>query len=139
EAQRSFKTAITGQQHYCHYPARTLPMSSPNNRNTEKPRLSEQEKKNNHIASEQKRRQAIRDGFDRLASIVPGMEGQGRSEAVVLEATLPLMREKIEERQQIIHDAQAKGVDTTGWELTKETVQACQEQPNRIRDETAYE
>ncbi|KAG9714418.1 hypothetical protein KCU73_g16218, partial [Aureobasidium melanogenum] len=44
----------------------------------DKPRLTEQEKKNNHIASEQKRRQAIREGFDRLAEIVPGMSGQGR-------------------------------------------------------------
>ena len=35
----------------------------------DKPRLTEQEKKNNHIASEQKRRQAIREGFDRLAEI----------------------------------------------------------------------
>lgn len=50
----------------------------------ERPRLSEQEKKNNHIASEQKRRMAIREGFDRLTEIVPGLEGQGRSENIVL-------------------------------------------------------
>ena len=50
----------------------------------EKQRLTEQEKKNNHIASEQKRRLAIREGFDRLADIVPGLEGQGRSESIVL-------------------------------------------------------
>lgn len=50
----------------------------------ERPRLSEQEKKNNHIASEQKRRMAIREGFDRLTEIVPGLEGQGRSESIVL-------------------------------------------------------
>lgn len=50
----------------------------------EKTRLTEQEKKNNHIASEQKRRLAIREGFDRLTEIVPGLEGQGRSESIVL-------------------------------------------------------
>jgi heteromeric Ino2p/Ino4p transcription factor len=50
----------------------------------ERPRLTEQEKKNNHIASEQKRREAIRQGFDRLTEIVPGLEGQGRSESIVL-------------------------------------------------------
>ncbi|KAK8208351.1 hypothetical protein IWZ00DRAFT_427162, partial [Phyllosticta capitalensis] len=60
----------------------------------DKPRLTEEEKKNNHIASEQKRRQAIRQGFDKLASIVPGMEGQGRSEAIVLDATVKMLREQ---------------------------------------------
>ncbi|KAF8477356.1 hypothetical protein BDZ91DRAFT_638645, partial [Kalaharituber pfeilii] len=47
-------------------------------------RLTEQEKKNNHIASEQKRRNAIREGFDRLTELIPGCEGQGRSEGMVL-------------------------------------------------------
>ncbi|KAF2808261.1 uncharacterized protein BDZ99DRAFT_358172, partial [Mytilinidion resinicola] len=84
---------------------------------SEKPRLTEQEKKNNHIASEQKRRQAIRDGFDRLASIVPGMEGQGRSEAVVLEATIKFMRSKISERKALVEAAKEAGIDTTTWEL----------------------
>jgi heteromeric Ino2p/Ino4p transcription factor len=51
----------------------------------ERPRLTESEKKTNHIASEQKRRMAIREGFDRLTEIVPGLEGMGRSESVVLQ------------------------------------------------------
>lgn len=55
-----------------------------NGGNNDRPRLTDAEKKQNHIISEQKRRQAIRQGFDRLASLVPGMEGQGRSEALVL-------------------------------------------------------
>ncbi|CAO2658103.1 Nn.00g073630.m01.CDS01 [Neocucurbitaria sp. VM-36] len=103
---------------------------SPTNAN-DRPRLSEAQKKENHIRSEQKRREAIREGFDRLASIVPGMEGQGRSEAVVLEATIKYMREKIVERQKIIADAQAQGIDTTGWELPKETLEACEAQLKR--------
>ncbi|EKG18201.1 hypothetical protein MPH_04590 [Macrophomina phaseolina MS6] len=77
----------------------------------EKPRLTEEEKKNNHIASEQKRRQAIRQGFDRLASIVPGMEGQGRSEAIVLDATVKYMREQYAEQQRLVDAARAKGID----------------------------
>ncbi|OCK77333.1 hypothetical protein K432DRAFT_384787 [Lepidopterella palustris CBS 459.81] len=92
-------------------------MSSPSRTTTEKPRLTDQEKKNNHIASEQKRRQAIRDGFDRLANIVPGMEGMGRSEAVVLEATIKYMKEQISERKRIIETAREMGIDTTGWKL----------------------
>lgn len=80
----------------------------------EKPRLTEQEKKNNHIASEQKRRQAIRDGFDRLANIVPGMEGQGRSENLVLQATIEHMKAQLIEYHQLVADAKAAGVDTSG-------------------------
>lgn len=101
-------------------------MSSPKNGSTEKPRLTEQEKKNNHIASEQKRRQAIRDGFDRLASIVPGMEGQGRSEAVVLQATIDYMKDQIEERRRLLALAKAAGIDTTGYELDETTVNGAQ-------------
>ena len=89
-------------------------MSSPNK---EKPRLTEQEKKNNHIASEQKRRQAIRDGFDRLASIVPGMEGQGRSENLVLQATLDYMKVEVDRYHQLLAQAKAEGIDTTPFEI----------------------
>lgn len=109
---------------------------SPTNAN-DRPRLTEAQKKENHIRSEQKRREAIREGFDRLASIVPGMEGQGRSEAVVLEATIKYMREKIVERQEIMADAQAQGIDTSAWDLPKETLDACNAQLQRTRDEEA--
>ncbi|KAF2093514.1 hypothetical protein NA57DRAFT_81445 [Rhizodiscina lignyota] len=95
-------------------------MSSP--KGAEKPRLTEKEKKNNHIASEQKRRQAIREGFDRLATIVPGMEGQGRSEAVVLQATLEYMRAQIEERKKLLEQARMQGLDTSGLDLDEETM-----------------
>lgn len=109
---------------------------SPTNAN-DRPRLTEAQKKENHIRSEQKRREAIREGFDRLASIVPGMEGQGRSEAVVLEATIKYMREKIVERQKIMADAQAQDIDTSAWDLPKETLDACNAQLQRTRDEEA--
>lgn len=97
---------------------------------SERPRLSEQEKKNNHIASEQKRRMAIREGFDRLTEIVPGLEGQGRSESIVLKKCLSTfqpkrqeihtngiliavdhMRDVLNERQQLIQRIQALGGD----------------------------
>lgn len=89
-------------------------MSSPAK---DKPRLTEQEKKNNHIASEQKRRQAIREGFDRLASIVPGMEGQGRSENLVLQSTLDYMRNQIAAYHQLKREAEAAGVDVSDIEI----------------------
>ncbi len=108
--------------------------SSNGNPESEKPRLSEHEKKANHIASgtsllypaylhsrlthfeqtvskakltvstiktEQKRRQAIREGFDRLTELVPGLEGQGRSESVVLKKTVDYMRAQLAERRRL--------------------------------------
>jgi heteromeric Ino2p/Ino4p transcription factor len=104
----------------------------------DRPRLTEAQKKENHIRSEQKRREAIREGFDRLASIVPGLEGQGRSEAVVLGGAIKLMREKIVERERVIAEAKARGVDTTGWELDKETMAACARQMERTLKEEQH-
>lgn len=96
------------------------PQSSPTNNNgdgnggsangdKDKPRLTEQEKKNNHIASEQKRRAAIREGFDRLTELVPGLEGQGRSESVVLKKTVEFMRLQLQERRELIAEIERVG------------------------------
>ena len=51
---------------------------------------------------EQKRRQAIREGFDRLTELVPGLEGQGRSESVVLKKTVDYMRAQLDERRKLV-------------------------------------
>ncbi|KFY20910.1 hypothetical protein V491_03322 [Pseudogymnoascus sp. VKM F-3775] len=115
----------------------------------DKPRLSEHEKKANHIASgecclfllaeavagaipfapssrapvafnfrdattdtrllEQKRRQAIREGFDRLTELVPGLEGQGRSESIVLNKTVLYMRQQLREREQLVERIEQLG------------------------------
>lgn len=75
----------------------------------EKPRLTEQEKKNNHIASEQKRRAAIREGFDRLTELVPGLEGQGRSESIVLRKTVDFIHLQLRERQELIAEIERRG------------------------------
>ena len=83
---------------------------------TEKPRLSEAEKKNNHIVSEQKRRQAIREGFDRLAAIVPGMQGQGRSEAVVLQATVDYIKAQMAKKEELRKQAHKKGIRDSEFE-----------------------
>ncbi len=60
---------------------------------------------------EQKRRQAIREGFDRLTELVPGLEGQGRSEGLVLKRTVEYMREQISERQEMIQRIEQSGGD----------------------------
>ncbi|KAF7171872.1 hypothetical protein CNMCM5623_004177 [Aspergillus felis] len=75
----------------------------------DKPRLTEQEKKSNHIASEQKRRAAIREGFDRLTELVPGLEGQGRSESIVLRKTVDFIHMKLQERQELIAEIENRG------------------------------
>ncbi|KAH8197417.1 hypothetical protein TruAng_008394 [Truncatella angustata] len=75
----------------------------------EKTRLTEEEKKQNHIASEQKRRQAIRDGFDKLCELVPGLDGQGRSEGLVLSRTVEYMREQLEVRRRLVQEREARG------------------------------
>lgn len=47
--------------------------------------LTEAEKKANHIASEQKRRQNIRLGFEQLIEVVPSLSQGNRSEALILQ------------------------------------------------------
>lgn len=76
----------------------------------ERPRLTDGEKKANHIASEQKRRHAIREGFDRLSNIVPGLDGQARSEGVVLHGTVDYVKQLMLERRTMIQALEAKGV-----------------------------
>lgn len=61
------------------------------------------------MAAEQKRRQAIREGFDRMTELVPGLEGQGRSEGLVLQRTVEFMKQQIEERQRLIREIEARG------------------------------
>ncbi|KAF2211751.1 hypothetical protein CERZMDRAFT_11682, partial [Cercospora zeae-maydis SCOH1-5] len=80
--------------------------------NSAKSRLTEEQKKRNHIESEKKRREAIRNGFDRLSTIVPGMQGQARSEAIVLAATVDHMRAMLKQKEQIYAAAMAKGWST---------------------------
>lgn len=87
------------------------------NNSLDKPRLTDQEKKNNHIASEQKRRQAIREGFDEIADIVPGLKGQGRSEALVLEGATAHIRKLLAERHNLILEAHDNEMDCGAWEL----------------------
>lgn len=84
--------------------------NSPRSPNTPaKQRLTDEQKKKHHIESEKKRREAIRSGFDRLCGIVPGTEGLGRSEAVVLQSTVQYMKEQIAEKERLTHVAMHQG------------------------------
>ncbi|PTB37518.1 hypothetical protein M441DRAFT_29883 [Trichoderma asperellum CBS 433.97] len=61
--------------------------------------------------AKQKRRQAIREGFDRLTELVPGLQGQGRSEGLVLKRTVDYMREQLVQRQALIDRVEQAGGD----------------------------
>jgi septum formation protein len=61
---------------------------------------------------EQKRRQAIREGFDKLTDVVPGLQkNQGRSEAIVLDKTIEHLKYLREERRRLLEQAQAQGIN----------------------------
>jgi heteromeric Ino2p/Ino4p transcription factor len=61
-------------------------------------------------SQEQKRRQAIREGFDRLTEVVPGLgKNQGRSEAIVLDKTIDYLRELLDERRMLIEQVKLHG------------------------------
>lgn len=80
-----------------------------NSQPEEKSRLTEVEKRNNHVASEKKRREAIRLAFDRLTTLVPGLEGQGRSEGVVLQRTAEFLHEQLSENQRLADELEMRG------------------------------
>ncbi|ORX67451.1 hypothetical protein DL89DRAFT_44839 [Linderina pennispora] len=61
--------------------------------------LTEEEKKANHIASEQKRRQNIRAGYDQLIQIVPTLTPSQRSEALILQKTVEYIKYLLMERE----------------------------------------
>ncbi|KAL2291037.1 hypothetical protein FJTKL_13737 [Diaporthe vaccinii] len=90
-------------------PDKSSPPRDGANGQDEKPRLTEEQKRQNHISSEQKRRQAIRDGFDKMASIVPGLEGQGRSEGHVLNVSVQFILEQVQERRRLVEQIEARG------------------------------
>ncbi|KAI8343154.1 hypothetical protein BC941DRAFT_465317 [Chlamydoabsidia padenii] len=72
--------------------------------------LTDAEKKANHIASEQKRRQNIRLGFDQLIEIVPALNSGNRSEALILQKSVDHIKQLISVKNDLkdqIRDLQA--------------------------------
>jgi hypothetical protein len=92
--------------------------SGDSNPQSPKPHLSEEQKKANHIASEKKRRTNIREQYDKLAEMTPGMEGQGRSEGRVLEEVVKHGKNLQQEREQLIEEIEKRG-GAVGDEMKK--------------------
>ncbi|BFZ55538.1 Transcription factor [Savitreella phatthalungensis] len=64
--------------------------------------LTPEEKKQNHILSEKKRREGIRNGFVTLTELVPGLTpAKSKSEALVLRATIDYLDVLHDERQKL--------------------------------------
>jgi heteromeric Ino2p/Ino4p transcription factor len=45
-----------------------------------------------------------------LTELVPGLEGQGRSEGIVLSKTVEYVKEQIEERKRLVKELDERGV-----------------------------
>lgn len=91
--------------------------SKKSTKTSERPHLTESEKKNNHITSEQKRRQNIRTGYDRLSETVPKLEGLARSEAYVLQETVSFGRALVTRRLELIRMLKERGLEVKPeWE-----------------------
>ncbi|GAA5806251.1 hypothetical protein HPULCUR_011782 [Helicostylum pulchrum] len=85
--------------------------------------LSESQKKANHIASEQKRRQNIRIGFDQLIDIVPTLNHGNRSEALILQKSVDHIRHLISMKNELknqVRDLQGTLGDTNYEEDSSE-------------------
>lgn len=57
--------------------------------------LSEEQKRENHIRSEQKRRTLIKEGFDDLGELVPGLKGGGFSKSTTLSMAAEFLEDLI--------------------------------------------
>lgn len=64
--------------------------------------LTEEQKRENHIRSEQKRRTLIKEGFDDLCDLVPGLKGGGFSKSTMLSLTAEWLEELIGGNQTLV-------------------------------------
>ena len=67
------------------------------------------EKKQNHVHSEANRREKMRSGFDRIATLIPGFEDRARCERLLLNEFAEFGTKKLEYRAWLIQQVQARG------------------------------
>lgn len=77
-----------------------------------KPRLTADQKNDNHKEAENKRRNAIRERFTDLSRIVPDTVGQERSEQVMLTKTTAYLKSSMDEIRELELMAQQQGRQT---------------------------
>lgn len=76
-----------------------------------KPRLTANQKSDNHKEAENRRRNGIRDQYIALSHLVPGTEGQAKSEEKMLVKTAEYMKQLLEDRRTLTAQLQAIGGD----------------------------
>lgn len=86
------------------------PGTKKRNSKSSKPRLTAHQKNTNHKDAENKRRTAIRENFTSLSQVVPGTEGQERSEQVMLVKTKEYLVDSIKEIRQLELEGQQRGI-----------------------------
>lgn len=84
--------------------------------------LSEEERKKHHIESEHKRRQAIRDAFNKLVELVPELTpNDNRSEVLILNKSADYLNVLFKEQKSLVEQLEAKGLDIDEKLKTKES------------------
>lgn len=69
-------------------------------------------RKESHVASEKKRREAIRKGFDNLTMVLPNLDVRhARSEAIVIEKSVEFLRLLEQENASLKNLASQNGID----------------------------
>ena len=63
--------------------------------------LSDAQKRQNHIQSEQKRRKLIKDGFEALDTLVPGLKGGGFSKSVALNMSADWLESMVQKNDRL--------------------------------------
>lgn len=108
-------------------------MSAP----ADKPRLTAEQKKANHIESERKRREAIRGGFENLADIVPESKGQARSEGVVLANTVKHIHDLNSNKEDLRKQSRKKGMSELRFEQHYRDVTKKMQDERNSKDDAA--
>lgn len=86
-----------------------------------KPRLTASQKNFNHKDAENKRRTAIRERFTELSHMVPGAQGQERSEQVMLAKTTDFLKDMLVEQRRLEAIACERGIRLDEAEKLKDT------------------
>lgn len=76
----------------------------------EKHRLTEEEKKANHVRSEKKRRFNVRSGMIELSQLIPDAKNDYKSEIKILGAYAKYVAQLTEEREMLVQKLEAKGI-----------------------------
>ncbi|KAL9612927.1 MAG: hypothetical protein Q9167_002510 [Letrouitia subvulpina] len=88
-----------------------IPSASHQFKTPERSRLTDAEKKSNHISSEKRRRANVRNGYAKLCDLVPGLQGYSRSEGVVVWHTVQYIIDQINLKNSLISQLEENGVN----------------------------